>query len=337
MAETKKGRPTKPGLDYSQIDCDFSRKGLALQVRKKYGLEGLAVLYEVLVWINEGKGCYVECESAADAAEQFATTRLFDINKCEWVEEVFMFMLKIGFFDRDALLRDKILTSEGITRRWYEAKRSGWESKKRECPYDLPESIQNYIATFFTPKYEKNAENETFPTPKCAETAENTPKTPQKCYRVKESKVKESTFLKERKKEEEVCEVIAETKRSERWSEIRERIAALIYEPGLSADLTDAITAAAVKMWITVPQLHSWLRKARDELEVNRRTDQQRGKKERWKTLRPWIEEVYSVHGLPLPKCDGRNKEPPPIHPKDDTPESLEKARYEAGRAIMPR
>lgn len=131
--------------------------------------------------------------------------------------------------------------------------------------------------------------------------------------------------------------MIAEAKKSDRWPGIRARIAGEIYEPGLSADLTDAITAAAVKNWITVPQLCAWMRKARDQLEVSGRTDQRRGKTRIWATLRPWIEEVYLAHGLTLPKCDGRYKEPPPILPADDTPESLEQARFEAGRAIMPR
>lgn len=138
-------RPAKPELDYSAIDCNFSRKSLSLKIRRKFGLEGLAVLYEVIVWINGEKGCYVECESVSEAAEMFATTRLFDLNRCEWVEEVFSFMLEIGFFDPKAFVADKVLTSEGITRRWYNAKKQNWEFKNRSCPYLLPPSVLAYL------------------------------------------------------------------------------------------------------------------------------------------------------------------------------------------------
>lgn len=147
-----------------------------MKIRKRFGLEGLAVLYEVIVWINEGKGCYVECESLEEAAEIFASTRLFDLNRCEWVEEVFRFMLEIGFFDQEAFGRDKVLTSEGITRRWYAAKKGNWEFKDRSCPYFLPPSVLSYINGEITPN--EGLEDSKLPK-----------KTPN-CHKAKQSKAK---------------------------------------------------------------------------------------------------------------------------------------------------
>jgi len=172
-------RPLKPGLDYSEIDCDYSRKGLALKVRKRFpGFAGMAVLYEVLSWINEGKGCFVEVDSVEDAAEQFCTCRLFDISLCGQVEEIFAYMLEIGFFDKEAFDRDKILTSEGITRRW-------WAAKKHPDAYDLPYSIQRYIGGFGTVSEPKLLDN----APKLPD---NEPKLLDNAPKVLQSRVKKS-------------------------------------------------------------------------------------------------------------------------------------------------
>ena len=306
------GRPTKPGLDYSAIDCDFSRKPLSLQIRKKFGLEGLGVLYEVISWINEGKGCYVECQSLSDAAEQFATSRLFDINKCDWVESIFRFMLDVGFFDQAALDRDKVLTSEGIARRWYDAKKATWEGKKRPCPYELPESVREYI-----PSLEKNS------TPKpqnfTPNPQEQTPNSPPNTPELPAS--------------QDPALFVRGARDDPHWEEVRLRIARMVYSEYLSADLVDAITAAAVSHWINVPQLRSWISEARDERELYRTSKAYAGKAKLWEVLRPRIEEVYLAHGMILPPCDNRRREPPP------PPEANDDVGYDAatraGRAVM--
>lgn len=339
------GRPAKPGLDYSAIDCDFSRKPLSLQIRKKFGLEGLGVLYEVISWINEGKGCYVECQSLSDAAEQFATSRLFDINKCDWVESIFRFMLDVGFFDQAALDRDKVLTSEGIARRWYDAKKATWEGKKRPCPYELPESVREYI-----PSLEKNStpKPQNF-TPNTQEQTPNSQKSPPNCH-----KVKYSTNTKKQKKEkssesfstpnsppntpelpasQDPALFVRGARDDPHWEEVRLRIARMVYSEYLSADLVDAITAAAVSHWINVPQLRSWISEARDERELYRTSKAYAGKAKLWEVLRPRIEEVYLAHGMILPPCDNRRREPPP------PPEANDDVGYDAatraGRAVM--
>jgi len=133
----QRGREFKPGLDRTQFDTNFARKSASLSIRQKYGLEGLAVLYEVIVWINENKGCYAEAPTLRTAAENFAMTRLFDVSKIDWVMDVFETMFEVGFLDREAFETDQILTSKGIVRRWYSAKRN-------PDSYPLPESILAY-------------------------------------------------------------------------------------------------------------------------------------------------------------------------------------------------
>ena len=325
-------RPTKPGLDFSAIDTDFSRKGLSLQVRKKFGLEGLAVLYEVLVWINEGKGCYVECESVTDAAEQFATSRLFDINRCEWTEKVFRFMLEIGFFDAKAFEQDRILTSEGIARRWYEAKKGGWESKKRECPYELPESILAYLESFSTPNPPEN-------TPNPSKTAPN-------CHKVKESKViKQTNNQTSAENSAEILQAVsepavrpeppespnppdpppgpaltwqeaaAEARRRGNWNHARDHAKEFIYFRGISADLIDAAAVCLVHGWVGTAGLRNIRRKARDALDAHDRTSGRRGKANGWETVRDCVSLVIREQGLEPPAYSRRNPEPPPVKP----------------------
>ena len=335
----------KSSLEYVCVYTDFTSGRKALMIRKKFGLLGHAMLSEVIAWIGASEGWYADWTE--ETADLFATTRMFDLSISDQVRDVLLYMVEIGFFSPAAFKEHQVLTSPLLYKFWVKAKegaaRKAKISVQKYLDQCVPEGsklwrIRETLAAenpdFFAQTPEKNAQ-----------TPEKTPRNPEKTAqntgfpaqsKVKESKAEKSTFEKERKKEQE-APVVETAKESPRWPEIRARIAGEIYEPGLSADLTDAITAAAVLKWINVPQLHAWLRKARDELEVNRRTDQQRGRKERWKTLRPWIDEVYRAHGLTLPKCDGRNKEPPPIRPKDDTPEALEKARFDAGRAVMPR
>ena len=331
-------RPTKPGLDFSAIDTDFSRKGLSLQVRKKFGLEGLAVLYETIVWINEGKGCYVECESITDAAEQFATSRLFDINRCEWVEQVFTFMLEIGFFDSEAFCRDKILTSEGIARRWYDAKRRGWESKDRECPYELPESVQNYFEGFSAPNPAENAPNPTISAPNPSKTAPN-------CHKVKESKVINQTKIKQTNNQTSAensaeipqavseppaepnppepppgpartwQEAAAEARGRENWNRARDHAKEYLFFRGISADLIDAAAVCLVHGWVGTAGLRNIRRKARDALDVHDRTSGRRGKSNGWETVRDCVSLVIREQGLEPPAYSRKNPEPPPIKP----------------------
>ena len=347
------GRIQTPQINFSLIDTNYTRKEYALKVRVKFGLLGHLVLYEVIGWINEGKGCYAEYTE--DTAATFAMTRLGALEYAAKVDEIFRFMIEIGFFDKNAFLEDKILTSEGIVRRWMAAKR-------RPESYDFPASVKGIILSIRSEKpaadgpenggpetgtdtQTDTGENEADPgfsatipqnAPKSTETAPKSTENEHLSRQGEERRGEEYKYKQTNKLTKAIFAAkIEEAKTDQRWPGIRTRIARLIYEPGLSADLTDAITAAAVRRWINVPQLNAWLRKARDELEVSRRTDQRFGKRKRWPILRPWIAEVYLAHGITLPKCDPNRREPPPV--PETAPEDPEQAKNAAGRAVIPK
>ena len=125
-------RIADPSLSYSVIDTRFSRKTMALKVRLKFGTLGHLMLYEVIAWINEGKGCYAEYNE--DTAMTFAADRLGRLEHTQQVEEILKYMVEVGFFDKRAFDEDKILTSKGIVKRWATAKRN-------PDAYELPPSV----------------------------------------------------------------------------------------------------------------------------------------------------------------------------------------------------
>lgn len=358
MAEKKRGRDYKPGLDRTQFDTNFARKSASLSIRQKYGLEGLAVLYEVIVWINEEKGCYAEAPTLRTAAENFAMTRLFDVTKIDWVMDVFGFMLEIGFFDPEAFEKDQILTSKGIVRRWYSAKRN-------PDSYPLPESILAYWVD------EPPTENEQ----QCAENEQQIQENEQQCAEncnnaAKEKKRKEKykQTNKQTKARGELLqhdsdaipgqpgeppagvvgtppappdtEPVTDPERflvdamdRPRWDEIRSRIVRLIYSPGLCSDLVDLFAAAGASGWISVPQVRQWVSAAKDERELYNRSNGHAGKKKLWEVLRPLLADVYLAHGMELPACDPHRQEPPP--PPSASADVGYDAATRAGRAVM--
>ena len=108
-------------LKYTPIDAGFSRKPMCLMIRAKFGILGQAMAYEVLAWITESGGCYAEWND--DKPAEFASTRMFDLSLIGKVREVFEFMVEIGFFDQTAF-KAGFLTSEGIVKRWWRAKKA---------------------------------------------------------------------------------------------------------------------------------------------------------------------------------------------------------------------
>lgn len=389
------GRIQTPQINFSLIDTNYTQKELALKIRVKFGIIGHLTLLEVLLWINAGKGCYAEYSESTPAT--FAMTRLGSLEHAEEVKAIFMYMLEIGFFDLDAFREDKILTSEGIVRRWMAAKR-------RPEIYDFPAAVKGIIARIKkeeTPDgngAESGPETDGSgpdygPAPRNAgngpvsgnnanipQTAPLSAQTAHLCTenahlsRQGEERRGEEYINKQKNKQTKrakdapedaggvgntptepetgpetgtppgsaepasLAETVRTARANPRWCEIRARIARIVYEPGLSADLTDWIAAAAVLKWIHVPQADAWKRKAREEIEVARRTDQRRGKLRAWETFRPWIESVYLAHGIVLPPCSPKNREPPPppeIPPGLDVP--AEEAARLAGRNVMPK
>ncbi len=351
------GRPYKPGLDRTQFDVGYSRKPDSLRIRQKFGLEGLAVLYEVLTWINEGKGCYAEASDLETAAFEFATTRLFDVSKIDWVKEVFSFMLDIGFFDRAAFEKDRVLTSQGIVSRW-------WRAKRDPDSYPLPESVLAYIPDKEAPESQEPAENETYSN---QQQPDNNPQQSYKnCNNSSKTAItatKKRKVLKQTNKQASAEISAAETESNPdpgtgrppapaeevvrcakgvtEWCRTREEVKRLIFFRGISADLVDAAAACVVNGWITIAGIRNMGRKARDETELFVSSKCRRGKQHGWETVRDCVALLFREHDMepptysrhnPEPPCDNRRREPPPPEANDDVGYD---AATRAGRAVM--
>lgn len=313
-----------PSVEFSAIDTDYSQKGLCIKIRLRYKLLGHLTLFEVLNWINSGKGCYAECEDMTDTAVQFAITRLGSIDYAEEVEKIFRYMLEIGFFDTEAYQRDRILTSEGIVRRWCKA-------KKRNDPasYDLPPSVLEWV---------KNADSVTETEDSVTKNADSVTESRSKrteCQQKKRKEKKVQTNKQTKKTAESSAAVppqaenlphpgpdvltdfLAEAKSNPRWPEVRLKIARVAYSPGLSADLVDWFTAAALNQWVHVRQVAEWKREARAKAELFDSSKGRAGKAKLWEVLRPKLEDAFAPHGITVPPCNPRRREPPP--PPEDT------------------
>ena len=301
------GRPKDLSTKFSAIDTDYSQKGLSIKIRLKFKMLGHLTLFEVLNWINSGKGCYAECEDMTDTAVAFAITRLGSIDYAGDVEDIFRYMIEIGFFDKNAYGRDKILTSKGIVKRWIEAK-----SKSDPASFDLPESVREMVEEIISSPE------------KCTKHIETPISSPEKCTKRAEiPQEKRSTNKQTNKKSAEISadvsqaefqpDLIAEARRHPRWAEVRLKMARTIYGPGLSADLVDLYTVAGLHAWITPRQLARWRREAESKIELYENSNGRAGKAKLWEVLRPPLEEVFASQGLVLPRCDPSRREPPPV------------------------
>lgn len=321
------GRAKDPSVEFSAIDTDYSQKGLCIKIRLKFKLLGHLTLFEVLNWINSGKGCYAECEDMTDTAVQFAITRLGSIDYAGQVEEIFRYMLEVGYFDSAAYQQDKILTSKGIVRRWFKAK-----TKNDPGSYELPASVREMIEELIsaTEKCRKQTEIAIPATEKCRKPSE----IPQK--KRKEKKVQTNKQTKkaaeisteipppaDEAQAEDAMALVNQLREHPRWPEVRLRLARILYEPGLSADLVDYYTVAGLQRWIYPEQVGSWKQKARDERDLYERSKGRAGKAKFWEVLRPPLEAVYAAAGLDLPACDPHRREPPPPPQDSQEPDSV--------------
>ena len=325
-------RPTNPGLDYSQIDVSYARKSLSLRIRQKFGMLGHVMLYEVIAWINEGKGCYAEYNE--DTPAQFATTRLFDLSMTDRVKEVFDFMLDCGFFDRACFERDKILTSPGIVNRYLQAKR-------RVYLDDLPDSVKELAGEFW--------QNNVAKTPvSSAKTTVSSAKTPENDAKRELKKRKEKNIYQTNKQASEkivlatgsdtpdfspsgsetlgekshaappfaVLQNLAEdTEPPAVFAAAREAVLNTCYFRGISRGLVDAAAWCVAEGWITERGLRNIRRKADAKVELFRDTQGRRGHEEGWEVVRECVALVIREHGYEPPEYSRLDPEPPPAKP----------------------
>ena len=452
-------------LPNAMISTKLSSGHKALMIRKKYGVLGHAMIYEVICWITAHEnGWFVPWND--ETADQFATTRMYDLSVAEKAQEILLYMVEIGFFSTAAFRQHKVLTSPKLYFFWKDAKEGYARKHKKnvrnyidECvpegtkPWAIRETLAAENPDDFAQNADKTQEN-------ADKTQENADKTQENADFFGQSKVKKSTKTNKQTNAEEFpeetpaesaqippdcgCEaaraisgsrplravasaavdgktppeptsppdcdiipdgsgaakprravfgsqplagvgeigsqpsavaqadatakpgannreprlwaavagagasaneltpiianpgsgsgvlpgqpptsgsaavdpspgVIANPGSGDRRAEVRLKIVRAIYEVGLSADLVDAMTHAALNRWINVPQVEAWRRKAREETELYRASKGRAGKAKAWAVYRPLLEAVYQAHGETLPPCSAKRKEPPPI------------------------
>ena len=186
-------------LQFTPFDLTYSKKLYCMKIRQKFGMLGHAMIYEVLSWITEQKGCYAEW--CGDVPELFATTRMFDVTIADKVAEVFGYMVQIGFFD-PAAFEAGYLTSEGIVERWILAKVKG----RNGVPVDdLPSPVRTVADRVIEKlkkekKYKpaKNSGSEEIPD-NCEEIPDNCANRPDNCEEIPDNCEKKPTKEKRRK------------------------------------------------------------------------------------------------------------------------------------------
>lgn len=119
-------RPCKSGIDYFPLDVALDDKVKLIEA--EFGLTGFAVVVKLWQKIYGQEGYY--CEWTEEVALLFSRELGLGGNA---VSEIVSATLRRGLFDRELFDRYKILTSQGIQTRYFEAvgRRKGLEVKKQ--------------------------------------------------------------------------------------------------------------------------------------------------------------------------------------------------------------
>ena len=305
-----KGKPHIPGIDYSSIDVNMARGDKSLIIRQKFGPLGLAMLYDVISWINENDGCYANWTEQTPT--DYAMTRLYDLSLADKAREIFECMIEVGWFDQEAFRADSVLTSEKIVERYLFAKRRPRLDK-------MPESVRN-IAERVIEKEKQNSANNT------SNSANNTPNRANNTSnsannRTKVKKSKEVQTINQTNNQDAECSAVdfpppagpdADEDPGPPDGAVREKVCRVIYFRGISSELVDAAAACVERGWLTLDGIRNMRRKARDSLELFEATKGRRGKERGWEVIRDCVALVYREHGLEPPVYSRNNPEPPP-------------------------
>ncbi len=109
-------RPTKQGLDYFPFDVDFFSDEKIEAISGEFGIKGEIVTIKLLTTVYRN-GYFIEW---SDLLKMKLLKNLNGISK-ELLEQIVSRLVKWGFFDEHLFNSDKILTSSGIQKRYFEA------------------------------------------------------------------------------------------------------------------------------------------------------------------------------------------------------------------------
>ncbi len=108
-------RPQKTGLDYFPLDVDIDQDDKVALIEAQHGLKGFAIVIKLLMKIYKNSYFYEWTEK-----EQLLFSKRVNVNINE-VNVIINDCVKWGLFDGEVYESHKILTSEGIQRRYLEA------------------------------------------------------------------------------------------------------------------------------------------------------------------------------------------------------------------------
>ncbi|MCM1220092.1 MAG: DUF4373 domain-containing protein [Lachnospiraceae bacterium] len=143
-----KGRPRRQGLTYYPFDVDFFSDEKVVCIAGEFGLKGEIAMIKLLCAVYRN-GYFLEWN---DMIKMKLLHSLPGVS-AELLEQIVNRLVRWGFFCRSLFDSDKILTSEGIQRRYFEAIK--FRILPDELPYLLIDNFKNYTHEVFSQK--KNA------------------------------------------------------------------------------------------------------------------------------------------------------------------------------------
>ena len=176
-------RPQKKGLDYFPFDVDFFR-GIKIRITMaRYGSSGV-LLFIYLLSMIYSNGYYIEYN------EDLTYIAAADLQmKPEKIGQIINFFCKRSLFDNKLFTTDKVLTSEGIQKRYQEMVKN--RAKKNTVTVNerfwvlKKEETQSFIKVH--PNSDNSKKNDSY----SKNNPDNSKNNPIKESKVKESKVKE--------------------------------------------------------------------------------------------------------------------------------------------------
>ncbi len=123
-------RPKKQGLDYFPFDVDFFEDEKIEAIGGEFGLKGEIIAIRLLCAIYRN-GYFIVWN---DLLKMKLIRRLPGVSK-ELIDQIINRLVKWGFFNEDLFNSDKVLTSEGIQKRFHEAtkRRNGSTINQYSC------------------------------------------------------------------------------------------------------------------------------------------------------------------------------------------------------------
>ena len=121
----------KIGFDYYSVETDRYQDIKIKKLKKNFGCDGLAVYDYILCEIYRVKGSFIEWyESTA-----FDVSDYFNIKEA-LVNEIVTYCCAVGLFNRGLLMREKVLTSKAIQKRF-----TDWSKKAKRINIKIPENV----------------------------------------------------------------------------------------------------------------------------------------------------------------------------------------------------